>query len=500
MSDTLPETSNSQLELPIRNKTSCLPSKSSSSPELPKLPPDFFRYIAKAETETGSMTDVARLSRTCRQNFDTLNGFMIRTNIEDIAVGTIWGEDDIPFDPVISDQSNFGARELEIIYRPRILAKDYRVSALIDAILIGNLKRAKAIIQMASRVWPDYLDAKDYYATTALGYAALEGYTEIVVELLNAGACIETPVPWPIIYLGTKYPKSRLFVDLLWTPLTQAMCEGHESLAMMIAQRSALTPEEEGLKPTLSPICMAALYGMPNLVKLLLSKGWSASQSVAKHNNTTPLHWAALRSDNREVIDILISHGADVHAESGDDWWRSPLLTAVYENEEENLACMISKEKEKGKWVEGEFSLKLEGDTFLTAVKEGVAQLKDGIEPDGIRRLLREMTYWYGFHGRTIKYLVYFAVSEFNEGCFDQGIECLYWMRYTEWRRGLSRHISDLIKEHKLDCNEDSTELLSNDPNDPDHHATERGLWKLNAVIHHNEFYRYRHDWDDLWS
>lgn len=152
---------------------------------------------------------------------------------------------------------------------------------------------------------------------------------------------------------------------------------------------------------------------------------------------------------------------------------------------------MISKEKEKGKWVEGEFSLKLEGDTFLTAVKEGVAQLKDGIEPDGIRRLLREMTYWYGFHGRTIKYLVYFAVSEFNEGCFDQGIECLYWMRYEEWRRGLSRHISDLIKEHKLDCNEDSTELLSNDP---DHHTTERGLWKLNAVIHHNEFYHYRHD------
>ncbi|KAI1086437.1 hypothetical protein F5B19DRAFT_479250 [Rostrohypoxylon terebratum] len=190
-------------------------------------------------------------------------------------------------------------------------------------------------------------------------------------------------------------------MDLFWTPLTAAIFEAHESLAMMIAERSALTPEDEQAKPTKSPLVIAALRGMPNIIKLLLSKGWSASQRIAKHGNTTPLHWAALRSDNHEVIDILISHGADIYAESNDEWWRSPLLTAVYENEQGNLACMISKAKEKGTWVEDRFPSMLEGDTFLAAMEKAVPQLDDGVNHDEFRLLFRDVLYWYGFNGTT---------------------------------------------------------------------------------------------------
>lgn len=90
----------------------------------------------------------------------------------------------------------------------------------------------------------------------------------------------------------------------------------------------------------------AVYYNHYGTVKMLLDSG--ANVNVKEHSHEGgfggwgwyPLH-LALRNEDRDMIRLLIDHGADVNAVRTDGW--TPLYTAAYHGQPDMIALLISK-------------------------------------------------------------------------------------------------------------------------------------------------------------
>jgi ankyrin repeat protein len=150
-------------------------------------------------------------------------------------------------------------------------------------------QRAKAEALMAKDV-----NAFDEAGQSALYYAVGANDLALVRALLDKGAD----------------PNGRRSEDL-WAPLHAAASGGSAEIARLLIDRGATVGLASKDVPT--PIEIAVGSDNNAVVTHLLARGADV-HSVSENGGGTLLHSAATHSDNRELVELLLHHGADPNA------------------------------------------------------------------------------------------------------------------------------------------------------------------------------------------
>jgi len=138
-----------------------------------------------------------------------------------------------------------------------------RQPALIYAISQHSKNAAKALIQAQGI----QINQLNLYGESALMLASLNGEPDLVEQLLKHGALVNQPG---------------------WTALHYASLKGHISIMRMLIENGAQIDAESPNETT--PLMMAAYYGTPAAVKLLLEEG--ADPSMKNQQGLTALDMA----------------------------------------------------------------------------------------------------------------------------------------------------------------------------------------------------------------
>jgi ankyrin repeat protein len=153
--------------------------------------------------------------------------------------------------------------------------------------------------EMLKFIGAEAIEAKDINLFTPLHYAAFNGRVELVKMLLLYGA--------------DKNPKSAASTRG-WTPTHFAAKNGY--LEVVRTLLNAGVDKEFKAPFGLTILHIAAESGHTDLVKFLLDeKANKESKTDAENHKMTPLHYATL-DNRREVISILLAHGADKNAKT----------------------------------------------------------------------------------------------------------------------------------------------------------------------------------------
>jgi ankyrin repeat protein/beta-lactamase regulating signal transducer with metallopeptidase domain len=171
-----------------------------------------------------------------------------------------------------------------------LLSKGAEVSTIQLAAYLGDLAKVKSFIEKGISV-----NTQDGYWPTPLQAAAAAGQREVAEFLISKGALVNAEAA---AQGGT-------------TALHYAALGGSKEVVELLISKGAVIDarDKNGLK-ALPPAAMVNYMGM---VKL-----FTASEANAKDKDGwTPLHYAA-RSGQKDVVLLLIDHGADVNAEAPD--------------------------------------------------------------------------------------------------------------------------------------------------------------------------------------
>jgi ankyrin repeat protein len=164
----------------------------------------------------------------------------------------------------------------------------------------GNSRTVKLLLGRGANV-----HAKNVFGTTALMCAAAAGDMDSVRLLLDAGADINARPNMDVD--GFIFGGGR-------TPLMWAAFLGAEPLAKLLLERGA---KIDAFTQVGSALGQAAWGGHDGMARLLLDAGAPVDQRdlIA---NYTPLHWAASSElSSPALVELLLSHHADVNAEGG---------------------------------------------------------------------------------------------------------------------------------------------------------------------------------------
>ncbi|MGV8122947.1 MAG: ankyrin repeat domain-containing protein [Candidatus Xenobiia bacterium LiM19] len=138
------------------------------------------------------------------------------------------------------------------------------------------------------------INLKDRYGRTPLHKAAMEGTVDIAQFLVSLGADVK---------LKSAFGR---------TPLHLAAKAGKKEMAEFLIAQGALVDERDWYGKT--PLFTAVSEGHKDLIELLISKGADVNATtiqgfMSRFFGTNPLK-AAQRENQREIADILYSHGA----------------------------------------------------------------------------------------------------------------------------------------------------------------------------------------------
>ncbi|HEY8360270.1 MAG TPA: ankyrin repeat domain-containing protein [Ramlibacter sp.] len=146
---------------------------------------------------------------------------------------------------------------------------------LFTAVRDGALKAAEVLV-----AWPatkvEWRNAKD---ESPLMMAALRGHTELVRKLIARDADVNKPG---------------------WAPLHYAATGGHLEIMALLLEHHAFIDAQSPNKTT--PLMMAAHYGSPAAVKLLLDAG--ADTSMRNELGLTAIDFAN-RANRRDAADLI---------------------------------------------------------------------------------------------------------------------------------------------------------------------------------------------------
>jgi len=195
--------------------------------------------------------------------------------------------------------------------------------SLFEAVKKADVEQVKLLIAEGADVdakWGDTSTkekeekAKDQNTeATPLYYAADSNNMDLVKLLVEAGADVNAGQ---------------------WPSLCQALYKGNTTIAKFLIDHGANVnyPEDWG------PLHEASMYNI-EMVKLLLARGANVNGGTGKHE---PALYAAIRGGHRDIVELLIQHGADVNAKN--KTWRrvyTPLQRAAITGRTEAVKLLL---------------------------------------------------------------------------------------------------------------------------------------------------------------
>jgi ankyrin repeat protein len=209
-------------------------------------------------------------------------------------------------------------------------------AALIDAIKAGEFERVKAMVSAD----PSLIDARSRSGDSAILTAVYHRQKEIVNLLVARGASLslfDACAAGEIERVERTLDASTINTYSAdgWTPLHLAAFFGHPKIVeLLLAQNADVTARSRN--PNGNTPLHAALVGNHKLVAgLLIGRG--ADVNAADANGWRPLHLAAA-NNNLDAIHALIAQGADVAAGNGEGL--TPLSIAQEKNHREAAALL----------------------------------------------------------------------------------------------------------------------------------------------------------------
>ncbi|XP_031330499.1 ankyrin repeat domain-containing protein 50 isoform X1 [Photinus pyralis] len=156
--------------------------------------------------------------------------------------------------------------------------------------------------------WGCCIDSMDSEGRTVLSVAAAQGCVEVVKQLLDRG-------------LDEQHRDNSG-----WTPLHYAAFEGHQDVCEALLEAGARIDEVDNEGK--AALVLASQGGHTTLVSLFLDK-YNAPCDQRPHDGKTALRLAALEA-HYDIVQILISHGADLDSKDADG--RSTLYVLALDN------------------------------------------------------------------------------------------------------------------------------------------------------------------------
>jgi uncharacterized protein len=180
-------------------------------------------------------------------------------------------------------------------------------AAFIDAIKAGEFERVKAMASAA----PTLIDARSRTGESAILTAVYHRQKEIVNLLVARGATLTI---FEACAAG-EFERVERFVD-------------HDRASVNSYSRDGWTP-----------LHLAAFFGHPKIVELLLANGADVTARSRNANANTALH-AALAAHHTFAAGLLLGADADVNATDGGGW--RPLHIAAANNDLDSMKALIA--------------------------------------------------------------------------------------------------------------------------------------------------------------
>ncbi|KAH8689906.1 hypothetical protein BGW36DRAFT_307105 [Talaromyces proteolyticus] len=190
-----------------------------------------------------------------------------------------------------------------------------------------------------------------------ISVASYFGYDDIVKQLLDAGADIESK--------DSRYDR---------TPLVWASMKGHEAIVKQLLEAGA-NVESKDSKYGRTPLLWATMNGHKAIVKQLLEAGANVESKDSKYGRT-PLLWATMNG-HKAIVKQLLEAGANV--ESGDSIGRRTPLEWAAEKGYEAIVMQLLKAgaEVKSKDILGRAPLSWDAEKGYEAVVEQLLEAED---------------------------------------------------------------------------------------------------------------------------
>ncbi len=200
--------------------------------------------------------------------------------------------------PFIFLAARFGNQQLcdELIARGAKLAPSAKNGVtLLHEAAFGNLPRLCQWLHQEKFS----LSSKDADGETPLHWAAQNGSLDSAQLLIQLGADVNAKADGGV------------------TPLHEAILSRSEPLCRLLLEKGADANARASLLANATPLHLAAAMSQANLCELLLAHGADPSQTMEGEldgfdlTGWTPLHVASFRGNRTDVLNVLLSHGAN---------------------------------------------------------------------------------------------------------------------------------------------------------------------------------------------
>ena len=178
-------------------------------------------------------------------------------------------------------------------------------TGLHGASFLGIAEIVAGVLEM--KEWD--VNARDCMGNTALTWAAIKGYEEVVKMLLEQKDVNPDQE-------NTKYG---------WTPLLWAACYGNEGVVKMLLERDDVNPDQADTEDGFTPLLSAARYGHSGVVKMLLERKDVNPDQIDTYFGRPPLSWAAEKGHSG-VVKMLLER-KDVNPDQIDTYFGRPPLS-----------------------------------------------------------------------------------------------------------------------------------------------------------------------------
>ena len=188
---------------------------------------------------------------------------------------------------------------------------------------LGIVEMVSSVLEM--RDWD--LNESDCMGCTALIWAAIKGYEEVVKILLEREDINPNQA-------GTYYGR---------TPLAWAAERGHEGVVRILLEREGVDPNQVDINYGQTPLLWAANNGHEGVVRILLEREDVNPNQADPYNGQTPLLCAA-RKGHEGAVRMLLER-EDVNPNQADTYnGQTPLLCAAKKGHEGAVRMLLERE------------------------------------------------------------------------------------------------------------------------------------------------------------